>query len=96
MLSARRHARFVEERRFDLFFGHFIEILGLITCKRCRLSHRPKNTFGGSAPCEDVINEGLVDGRAEGWIGVQVERVESEAVLNCKGNKNESACDMLC
>ena len=90
----------MEERRFDLFFGHFIEILGLITCKRCHLSHRPKNTFGGSAqrkfPCEDVINEGLVDGRAEGWIGVQVERVESEAVLNREGNNNERARDMLC
>ena len=25
-----------------------------------------------------------------------MERVESEVVLSCEGNNNESACDMLC
>ena len=48
------------------------------------------------SPCEDDINKGLVDGRVEGRAGVQVERVESEVVLNCEGNNNEGACDMLC
>ena len=37
-----------------------------------------------------------VDGRVEGRTGVQVERVESEAVLICEGNNKEGACDMLC
>ena len=39
------------------------------------------------------INEGLVDGRVEGRIGVHV---ESEVLLKCEGNNNEGACDMLC
>ena len=60
----------------------------------------PKDTFDGSAqgqsPCEHGNNKGLVDGRVEGRIGVQVERVESEVVLSCEGNINEGACDLLC
>ena len=60
----------------------------------------PKDTFDGSAqgksPCEDDVSGGMVDGRVEGRTGVQVERVESEVVLNCEGNNNEGACDMLC
>ena len=60
----------------------------------------PKDTFDASAqgksPCEDDLNKGLVDGRSEGRMGVQVERVESEVVLKCEGNNNEGACDMLC
>ena len=56
----------------------------------------PKDTFDGSAQgkslCEDDINKGLVDGRAEGRVGVQV---ESEIVLDCEGNKQEGSCDML-
>ena len=63
-----------------------------------RVSARgPKDTFDGSAqvksPCEVDINKGLVHGRVEGRIGVQV---DSELVLNCEGNNNEGACEMLC
>ena len=60
----------------------------------------PKDTFDGSAQGKSLRehdnNKGLVDDRVEGWIGVQVERVESEVVLSCEGNNNEGACDMLC
>ena len=56
-----------------------------------------KNTFGRSvhdkSPCEADINEGLVDGRVEGRIGVHV---ESEVVLKYEGYNNEGACDILC
>ena len=40
--------------------------------------------------------KGLVDGRVEGRMGVHADRVESEVVLNCEGNNNEGACDILC
>ena len=43
--------------------------------------------------CEVDINEGMVDGRVEGRIGVHV---ENEVVLKCERNNNEGACDMLC
>ena len=46
----------------------------------------------GKTPCEDNVNRGLVDGRVEGRIGVQVERVESEVVLICDGHNREGAC----
>ena len=39
-ITSRRHARSVEEHRFDLYICHFIEILGLLTCRRCRFSQR--------------------------------------------------------
>ena len=42
------------------------------------------------------INKGLLVGPEEGRIGVQVERVDSEVVLNCEGNNKECAGDMLC
>ena len=57
----------------------------------------PKDTFDGLAqgknPCEGGISTGLVDGRVEGRIGVQV---ESDVVLKCEGYNKEGACDMLC
>ena len=34
------HVMLVEEHRFDLYGVAFKEILGLITCRRCRFSHR--------------------------------------------------------
>ena len=42
----------------------------------------------GESPCEDDINQGLVDGQEEGRIGLHV---ESEVVLKCERNNNESA-----
>ena len=51
----------------------------------------PKDTSDGSvqgkSPCSVDINEGLVNGRVEGRIGVHV---ESEVVLNCESNNNEA------
>ena len=85
----------MEEHRFDLYRGVlFSEILGLITGGR---ANGPKDTFDGSAqskpPSEVDSNEVLVLCRVEGRTGVQV---ESEIMVKCEGNNNESACDMLC
>ena len=61
-----------------------VRSLSSYTVGECVSATGPQDTFDGSAqgkfPCEDDINKGLVDGRAEGRIGVQ----------------EESACDMLC
>ena len=70
-----------------------VRSLGLQPVGECVSARGPKDTFDGSAqdksPCEVDINEGLVDGRT----GVHV---ASEVVLQCEGNNNEGACDMLC
>ena len=63
----------------------------------CDSVRGPKDTFDASAqgksPCEVDINEGLIEGRVEGRVGVHV---ESDVVLKCEGNNNEGSCDMLC
>ena len=93
--QSRRHARFVEEHRFDQKRGAlFSEILGVAECISAT---GPKDTVDGSAqdkyPYEVDSNECRPDGRVEGRTGVHV---ESEVVLKCEGNNNEGACDVLC
>ena len=67
-------------------------------CGRVRFSHRTERRIRriGDIRVKMTTNKGLVDGRVEGRIRVQVERVENEMVLSCEGNINEGACDLLC
>ena len=87
----------MEEHRFDQCRGVlFSEIFGVITCRRVPFSEGAERhirwILAGFFPCEVESNEGRVDGRIEGRIGVNV---ESEVVLKRERN-NEGACDMLC
>ena len=81
-ITSRRHARLVEEHRFDLHVGVLDEIVGLITCRRRATPAQDRKTTSMdrrrvSSPCEDNVNGGQVDGREVSRTGVQVERVES-------------------
>ena len=86
----------MEEHQFDQYrVALFSEILGLITCRRYRFSHRTGTHIrwigAGESPCEECMSKGLVDGQEESRTGVHV---ESE-VLKCAGYNREGACDVL-